>query len=1315
MRASTRVPAWMTAVLVMQLASFCLFLAGCGDKTGEGEGFDLVIDAGLDLTVDELTEVVLTGSAVSGGDRIAAWQWRQVHGTEVELDGADSRSVRFVAPESPRGQVMLFRLTAFDEDGGSASDSVSVTVVRAFNRPPVAHAGFDQEVDVGEIARLGGGASHDPDGEIVAYDWRQIGGPSVHLDDPGQVNVQFEAAEQYAHETLEFELTVTDDDGDTDSDTVRVTISHLMRAPDAPVLVSVTSLGESSAEASWLPVSTETDTGAVVYTVHVSTEPQFLPTGATAYLQVTDASSATLENLTNDTQYYVRVQAHTPGSRYSWSNELGFRTDETPSLPNPDVLYRVLDDGSSTQLRASIDGDVVSWELEADEPAPVPGEILISANTGAPFLRRVVSATVQNTWATAETEPAGMADVFDRFSFSSATKLVNLPETESQGSIQGMLGPDPVIRLGEVGVIWPDSNLVLAQSGGEDAGPHGRSMDELRRSMQEDQAVSDRQLEIRGAAARLTQPGEQLRLTVVAEVDDLDYEVETLELTRIDPPSSSFATPPAGADARIVSAVDSRQEMEFSWRPTLAQADPDGNPYTLVFNATAEQKRNCNPDAWVFNRCASRSVTMQVPIYIGFSEPAPASVFFEASGPNLTFEGSIGVSLEPEIHAGAEIRRGSLQSAELLATASAGIDLHALVQAHGSARAEHSRELFNRRFVKVIPTTVPIVVVGTLTVEAQFEANANAQISVEQDFNYTFDVEAGVRYTAGGGWQPVAQSEQGVSYKILGEGEAAVDVEVRLVPRLRLALYDTLAGYISVEPYLFGEAGLEGRIEYSYDPAVSAFDAAYRFTELDIGGGVDLGLRADFSVWDYTLAGWPSRRSDHFHTMSIIGRTVLYGLADLWLTTSDEGEFTTHVKDNTVFKRNGFVLDSGVWVVHPQSGDDFTVEVDPEGWDGVQDDATQGARICIDAPEELYNAHLWDRPFTVRFAGHAEWGAWLSMYEELQNVLLPRCGDSGDEECVPDCEGRECGPDPECGELCPPGCAEDHYCQAGVCVEGECEPDCEGRECGQDPVCGQSCGTCPPDHECTQDGQCISGGCGPECGEMLPVPAGSFTMGCNEAVDEDCWDTELPPRTVHVSSFEIDKYQVTMEMYESCVSAGACTEPGTDTLFCNARHDDRGEHPVNCIDWHQAQEYCEWAGKRLCSEAEWEKAARGTDGRIYPWGNEPATCERAVMNYEASGCGVNRTWPVGSRPLGASPYGALDMAGNVWEWVEDDWHDSYEGAPSGGGPWIDEPRAPRRVRRGGSFLNNATRMRASNRMDSAPDYARYDRGIRCCR
>ena len=270
----------------------------------------------------------------------------------------------------------------------------------------------------------------------------------------------------------------------------------------------------------------------------------------------------------------------------------------------------------------------------------------------------------------------------------------------------------------------------------------------------------------------------------------------------------------------------------------------------------------------------------------------------------------------------------------------------------------------------------------------------------------------------------------------------------------------------------------------------------------------------------------------------------------------------------------------------------------------------------------------------------------------------------------------------------------------------ECVPDCTGVECGFDPICGTlDCGTCWSGSSCDELGKCV-------LDPMVLIPAGSFWMGCNSVVDDECESNESSYHEVTLSVYYIDKMEVTRSAYEKCVDAEACTVPSGGSNYCNWGKAGKGNNPVNCVNWDQASEYCLWAGKRLPTEAEWEKAARGTDGRKYPWGNETATCDYAVMNDGSnSGCGTSSPWDVCSKsPAGDSPYGLCDMAGNVYEWVSD-WYDKdyYDVSPS-----VD-PIGPDsgtyRITRGGSFYGDG--VRASVRNLEWPDAGSGSGGFRC--
>jgi len=217
---------------------------------------------------------------------------------------------------------------------------------------------------------------------------------------------------------------------------------------------------------------------------------------------------------------------------------------------------------------------------------------------------------------------------------------------------------------------------------------------------------------------------------------------------------------------------------------------------------------------------------------------------------------------------------------------------------------------------------------------------------------------------------------------------------------------------------------------------------------------------------------------------------------------------------------------------------------------------------------------------------------------------------------------------------------------------------------------------------------------------MIAIPAGEFTMGSDV-------EDERPPHTVFVDAFEIDKLEVTNEDFERFVAeTGYVTdaEKAGDTSW-RYYAKDKPQHPVVKATWNDANAFCQWAGKRLPTEAEWEKAARGTDARSYPWGNQ---WDAARANAKEAG---NRgTTVVGSFPAGASPYGVMDMAGNVSEWTTD-WFKAYPGGDFYS-PYFGEKY---RVIRGGGWFSDQNLVRTTERSASAVELANDDVGFRCAR
>jgi formylglycine-generating enzyme required for sulfatase activity len=240
----------------------------------------------------------------------------------------------------------------------------------------------------------------------------------------------------------------------------------------------------------------------------------------------------------------------------------------------------------------------------------------------------------------------------------------------------------------------------------------------------------------------------------------------------------------------------------------------------------------------------------------------------------------------------------------------------------------------------------------------------------------------------------------------------------------------------------------------------------------------------------------------------------------------------------------------------------------------------------------------------------------------------------------------------------------------------------------------------------------------PSPGEMVFIPAGEFPMGCHPDHNDgkSCANFEqLPLHAVYLDDYYIDKYEVSNAQYAKCVKAGACNKPYSNSCWGHGTdyYNDPtfANYPVVWVSWYDSTNYCTWAGKRLPSEAEWEKAARGPTVRAYPWGDDRPNCTLANYFGQILYC-VGATSEVGSYPLGTSVYGVMDMAGNVGEWVND-WYQSdyYSISP------YENPKGPEngtyRVWRGGDFKSTTFGIRVATRGYSKPENVCYLSGFRC--
>lgn len=215
------------------------------------------------------------------------------------------------------------------------------------------------------------------------------------------------------------------------------------------------------------------------------------------------------------------------------------------------------------------------------------------------------------------------------------------------------------------------------------------------------------------------------------------------------------------------------------------------------------------------------------------------------------------------------------------------------------------------------------------------------------------------------------------------------------------------------------------------------------------------------------------------------------------------------------------------------------------------------------------------------------------------------------------------------------------------------------------------------------------------------VPAGEFLMGRKNSTG-----TSSPQHAVYLNAFWMDRVEVSNAMYLKCLNVGNCTPLASNNIYYQSWI--YRDHPVIYVTWYQAQAYCEWAGRHLPTEAQWEKSARGTDGRLYPWGDEPPN--PSLANY--GGSMINEAVSVYRYPLGASPYGVLNMSGNAREWIMD-WFDPeyYKSSPD------KNPTGPEtgieKSLRSGSYNEDGREILVTKRYNHEPSSAGLSRGFRC--
>ncbi|MCG5495845.1 DUF4214 domain-containing protein [Ectothiorhodospira variabilis] len=745
------------------------------------------------------------------------------------------------------------------------------------------------------------------------------------------------------------------------------------RGVTRPELVSTSVVGSDSASLSWLPARAPgLASDEITYTVHLSDEADFIPSADTAYETVTGQHYALLGDLEADRRYYARVAARGEGETQSWSNALGFRTGIQATVVNPDQPARSV----TPRQTVAVEPDTLLLTSEADVPGV--GEIL-SGSAGEGFFRRVTAVEQDGERWRVTTESASLSELFEELHLSSETQLSTLPAEYAD--------PTPR-REGDVesrSYVWPETGLQMTQhlhsASGIQVDPQRRSGGSV--EVGEIRAVTNNKLSLEAPINVVVEPGETARFDALARVIEdsaQDYTIRRLEYKGMTAPRGR-PTPKDNIVNESWSADGSRRQgyLEVSWTPGNEHVDDAIRPYVATFEAEV-QKDGCR----VF--CDRHSVEVEVPVYVswgglGLPEDDEAGFSMEDSG--IRLNGDVSVSFDPTLKVDKTISWGRIQYAEVVAQGPVRFDLDTRIRAQGSETIRGTQRLLSKRFIKAFAAgPVPVVMTGRFELDVQFTATTDAALDITKHIGLGYDLAAGLIY-ADGEWERIGEAEPVYRYDLSGEADTQAFLEARLIPSLTISFYETATGQMRIEPYLFADMGVQGQFAFLAEGGgqqadLTDWDADYRFTQLDFGGGVDANLRADLSIFDYVVAGYPSTDRNEFLTLTLLDRTAVFGLPDIRLSQTsgrtDElpGAMRVAAEVTNRYDLNPFVTASADWAWFPRT-DAIQVKLDR---------SSNGHAIWACADDE--------RAYTLRFSGHSRLGYYIRQFEDME-VFLPAC------------------------------------------------------------------------------------------------------------------------------------------------------------------------------------------------------------------------------------------------------------------------------------------------------------------------------------
>ncbi|MBP8283259.1 MAG: hypothetical protein KAX46_05010, partial [Chromatiaceae bacterium] len=395
------------------------------------------------------------------------------------------------------------------------------------------------------------------------------------------------------------------------------------------------------------------------------------------------------------------------------------------------------------------------------------------------------------------------------------------------------------------------------------------------------------------------------------------------------------------------------------------------------------RKRSCG----LFDYFCSRRVDVEIPIYVNWGDlPGPTRNTFAGASAGLSLGGEALINFQPAVTVVANMRGSTLEKAVVRLDGAISFRTEARLEATANGTFTYNQPLLDKRFVKILLAgSVPIVINGRLQLTAQFRAQADAALDISQVMELGYDLTAGLEYQ-NGNWQVLSEATPWQRYELRGEADTRAFVEVRFVPDLTVKFFDVASGRLLVEPYLYGEAALEGHFVYQDATGGAGSDTDYRFTKMEFGGGIDGKLRLGLAVFDMNLAGYPSRDPNELYLFKVLERTPIIGLPALAPSTQGSlrigGKCAIGLKAKATPVPNPFKL----------------LGVGPDTWNPFVDDSASWQVIMPSGSVELTLAtppgDAWFSAdtagqYTLRFSGHSAWGSFIRQYQDLQVAYDP--------------------------------------------------------------------------------------------------------------------------------------------------------------------------------------------------------------------------------------------------------------------------------------------------------------------------------------